>query len=79
MKRPETTYNDRQRARNDVKRPTMKKKQSETTWSDSEMTWNNLQQTRKNLKDLQRTDSNFMEPFYLKSNQLEGSNGTKKQ
>ena len=29
--------------------------------------------------DLQRTDSNFMEPLYLKNNQLGGSNIKKKQ
>ena len=51
-----------------MKRPAVSKKQAETIYSKQETTWN----------DLQRTDSNFLEPLYLKCNPLEGSNVTKK-
>ena len=47
----------------------MNKKRPETTYNEHEATW----------KDLEKTDSNFMEPLYLKNNQLEGSNVKKKQ
>ena len=47
----------------------MSKKQPETTYNKQKTTW----------KDLQRTDSKFMESLDLKKNQLEGSNVTKKQ
>ena len=39
------------------------------TYNEQEMTYN----------DLQRTDSSFMEPLYLKNNQLEGFSITKNQ
>ena len=58
----EATWNDLQRARNDLKWPTVIKKWTETTYK-QEATWNNLQ----------RTHSNFMEPLYLKNNRLEDS------
>ena len=44
-------------------------KQPETTYNEQEAT----------CKDLQRTDSNFMELLYLKNNQLEGFSTIKKQ
>ena len=64
-----TTWNNLERARNDMKRPTVSKKRPEPTYNKQETTWN----------DLQRTDSNFMEPLYLIANQLEDSNVTKKR
>ena len=48
--------------------PTTTKKRPETSYNDQETTYN----------DLQRTGSSFMEPLYLKNNQLEGLNNTKK-
>ena len=43
LKRPETTYNDLQRARNNMKWP-------ETTYSKQDTTWNDPQQVRHNLQ-----------------------------
>ena len=50
LKRPETTYNNLQRARNDLKRPTTSKKRPETTYNEQEMTWNEPQRVRHNLQ-----------------------------
>ena len=47
----------------------MSQKRPQMIYNKQGTTWNNLH----------RTDSNFMEPLYLKNNQLEGSNVTKKQ
>ena len=52
-----------------MKRPTVSKKRPEPTYNKQETTWN----------DLQRTDSNFMEPLYLITNQREDSSVTKKR
>ena len=52
-----------------MKRPTVSKKRPKTIYNKQETTWN----------DLQKTDSNFMKPLYLKNNQLERSIVTKKQ
>ena len=68
-KQPETTWNNLEQERNDMKRPTVSKKQPETIYNNEGTTWNNLH----------RTDCYFMEPVYVKNNQLEGSNATKKQ
>ena len=62
LKWPEATWNNLQRARNDLKWPTVIKKWPETTYKQGT--------TRNNL---QRTHSNFMEPLYLKNNRLEDS------
>ena len=71
-KRPEMTWNDLQRRRNDLQQPETIYKEQDTTWmiyNEQEMTYN----------DLQRTDSSFMEPLYLKNNQLEDFSITKNQ
>ena len=68
-KRPETTYNEQEMTWNDMEQPSAIKKRHETTQGEQKTAWN----------DLQRTDSKFMELLYLKNNQLEGSNVTKKQ
>ena len=77
LKRSEATWNDLQWARNDLKRLTTSKKQIKTTNNEQETTWNDLQQhkTTKNdhettYNDQQRTDCSFIEPLYLKNNQL---------
>ena len=67
LKRP--TTRNLERARNDMKRPTVSKKRPKTIYNKQETTWNNLQ----------KTDSNFMKLLYLKNNQLERSIVTKKQ
>ena len=84
LKRPETIYNEQEmtwndlpRARNDLKQSRASKKRLETAYRDSETTWNDPQQAKNNLKRPERTDSSFIEPFYLENNQLEGSNVTK--
>ena len=89
----ETTWNDLQQARNDLKWPTTSKKQPKMTWDNlqqerNDMKWPTVSKKRPETiyrkqvttwKDLQGTDSNFMEPLNLKNNQLEGSNVTKKR
>ena len=68
-KQHETFWNNLEQARNNLKWPTVSKKQPEMTYNQQEITWN----------DLQRTDCNIKEPLYMKNNELEGSNITKKQ
>ena len=43
----ETTWNDLQQARYDLKQPATSKKQPETTYNEQETTWNDLQQPEK--------------------------------
>ena len=87
-KQPETTWNDLQRVRNNLKRPETTYNEQETTWNDLQWARNNLKRPEVNKKrpettynkqettwkDLQRTIYNFIEPLYLKNNQLEDSN-----
>ena len=65
--------------RNDLKRPTVRKKWLETTCCDQERPETTYNQQETTWTKLQRTDSNFMEALYFKINQLEGSSVTKKQ
>ena len=44
------TWNDLQRARNDLKRTTTGKKRPETTYNNQETTWNDLQCVRNDMK-----------------------------
>ena len=72
----EMTWNDLQWARNDLKQPTMSKKLCEqprarkkrhrTAYCEQETTWNSHNKQGTTWNDLQRTDSNFMEPLIWK-------------
>ena len=45
-----TTWNDLQRARNNLKWPTTSKKRPETTYNEQKISWDDLQWARNNLK-----------------------------
>ena len=78
------TWNELQRARNDLKRPTTSKKWLETTYNEQETTWNDLEQPRARKKrheatyweqettwnDLQQARVNLKQPA-LNSNLIE--------
>ena len=51
----ETTWNDLQHARYDLKQPAMSKKQPERTYNEQEMTWNDLQQPEKTYSEQETT------------------------